>query len=84
MGVIDADLLKLGDLFIRLRAAITRTCLEPTNILGHWVPFAWPRSPDTGPGLTPVGEGLVMQPTGAITRYRPDMRRRQPPSWPRP
>jgi membrane dipeptidase len=29
------------------------------NIFGHGVPFAWPRSPDTGPGLTPAGKDLV-------------------------
>jgi membrane dipeptidase len=29
------------------------------NIFGHGVPFAYPSSPDTGPGLTPVGEDLV-------------------------
>jgi membrane dipeptidase len=29
------------------------------NIFGHGVPFAYPRSPDTGPGLTPTGKELV-------------------------
>lgn len=29
------------------------------NIFGHGVPFAYPRSPDTGPGLTPAGKDLV-------------------------
>jgi membrane dipeptidase len=29
------------------------------NIFGHGVPFAYPRSPDTGPGLTPAGKQLV-------------------------
>jgi membrane dipeptidase len=29
------------------------------NAFGHGVPFAWPSSPDTGPGLTEAGEGLV-------------------------
>jgi membrane dipeptidase len=29
------------------------------NIFGHGVPFAYPRSPDTGPGLTPAGKALV-------------------------
>ena len=28
-------------------------------MFGHGVPFAWPRSPDTGPGLTPAGKDLV-------------------------
>jgi membrane dipeptidase len=29
------------------------------NVFGHGVPFAWPRSPDTGPGLTSAGKNLV-------------------------
>lgn len=29
------------------------------NVFGHGVPFAWPRSPDTGPGLTAEGTDLV-------------------------
>jgi membrane dipeptidase len=29
------------------------------NIFGHGVPFAFPRSPDTGPALTPLGKELV-------------------------
>ncbi len=29
------------------------------NIFGHGVPFAFPSSPDTGPGLTPAGVELV-------------------------
>ena len=29
------------------------------NIFGHGVPFAYPKSPDTGPGLTDVGFELV-------------------------
>ena len=29
------------------------------NIFGHGVPFAYPRSPDTGPGLTDAGFDLV-------------------------
>ncbi len=29
------------------------------NIFGYGVPFAYPRSPDTGPGLTDLGKGLV-------------------------
>jgi membrane dipeptidase len=29
------------------------------NAFGHGVPFAFPASPDTGPGLTPAGHGLV-------------------------
>jgi membrane dipeptidase len=29
------------------------------NVFGHGVPFAYPRSPDTGPGLTAPGKELV-------------------------
>jgi membrane dipeptidase len=29
------------------------------NAFAHGVPFIWPSSPDTGPGLTPAGQGLV-------------------------
>lgn len=29
------------------------------NAFGHGVPFAYPRTPDTGPGLTEAGKGLV-------------------------
>ncbi len=29
------------------------------NVFGHGVPFAYPRSPDTGPGLTAAGKALV-------------------------
>jgi membrane dipeptidase len=29
------------------------------NLFGHGVPFAFPRSPDTGPGLTGAGKALV-------------------------
>jgi len=31
------------------------------NIFGHGVPFACPRSPDTGPGLAPAGKDLVRE-----------------------
>lgn len=30
-----------------------------SNAFGHGVPFCFPSSPDTGPGLTPEGENLV-------------------------
>lgn len=29
------------------------------NDFGHGVPFIWPSSPDTGPGLTPAGQTLI-------------------------
>jgi membrane dipeptidase len=32
-----------------------------TNIFGHGVPFRFPSSPDTGPGLTDLGRELVRQ-----------------------
>jgi membrane dipeptidase len=51
----------LADLH-RLHAAGLRS-LGPVwsrpNIFGHGVPFAYPRSPDTGPGLTAAGKELV-------------------------
>jgi len=55
---IDAD---LGDLY-RLHAAGLRSLglvWSRPNIFGHGVPFAYPRSPDTGPGLTSAGKELV-------------------------
>ena len=33
--------------------------MELANIFGHGVPFAYPRSPDIGPGLTAAGKELV-------------------------
>ena len=33
---------------------------RPT-VFGHGVPFAYPSSPDTGPGLTPAGKALVTE-----------------------
>jgi membrane dipeptidase len=46
----------------RLHAAGLRS-LGPvwsrSNAFGHGVPFAFPSSPDTGPGLTPAGVALV-------------------------
>ena len=43
----DAGLRSLGPVWSR------------ANAFGHGVPFAYPRSPDTGPGLTAAGERLV-------------------------
>ena len=31
------------------------------NIFGHGVPFAYPKSPDTGPGLTNAGRALIRE-----------------------
>jgi membrane dipeptidase len=55
---IDADLLELEDLYEAGLRSLGLVWSRP-NIFGHGVPFAWPRSPDTGPGLTPLGKGLV-------------------------
>jgi membrane dipeptidase len=55
---IDAD---LADLY-RLHAAGLRSLglvWSRPNIFGCGVPFAYPRSPDTGPGLTAAGTALV-------------------------
>ncbi|SCB59903.1 membrane dipeptidase [Rhizobium aethiopicum] len=43
----DAGLRSLGPVWSR------------PNIFGYGVPFAYPRSPDTGPGLTAIGKELV-------------------------
>jgi membrane dipeptidase len=55
---IDADLLELENLFGHGLRSLGLVWSRP-NIFGHGVPFAWPRSPDTGPGLTSAGERLV-------------------------
>ena len=55
---IDPDLLELEKLY---RSGLRSLGLvwNRVYIFGHGVPFAWPRSPDTGPGLTPPGKDLV-------------------------
>jgi len=55
---IDSDLLELEKLYRSGLRALGLVWSRP-NIFGHGVPFAWPRSPDTGPGLTSLGEDLV-------------------------
>jgi membrane dipeptidase len=55
---ISADLLELEELYRRGLRSLGLVWSRP-NIFGHGVPFAWPRSPDTGPGLTPAGQDLV-------------------------
>lgn len=55
---IDADLLELEKLYNRGLRSLGLVWSRP-NIFGHGVPFAWPRSPDTGPGLTSAGRDLV-------------------------
>ena len=55
---IDADLLELEKLYRGGLRSLGLVWSRP-NIFGHGVPFAWPRSPDTGPGLTSAGQNLV-------------------------
>ena len=55
---IDADLLELEKLYGSGLRSLGLVWSRP-NVFGHGVPFAWPRSPDTGPGLTAAGEDLV-------------------------
>jgi membrane dipeptidase len=55
---IDADLSELETLYLCGLRSLGLVWSRP-NIFGHGVPFAWPRSPDTGPGLTPAGKDLV-------------------------
>jgi membrane dipeptidase len=55
---IDADLLELEKLYFSGLRSLGLVWSRP-NVFGHGVPFAWPRSPDAGPGLTPEGKVLV-------------------------
>jgi len=55
---IDAHLLELEELYRSGLRSLGLVWSRP-NTFGHGVPFAWPRSPDTGPGLTPAGKDLV-------------------------
>jgi membrane dipeptidase len=55
---IDADLSELEKLYGSGLRSLGLVWSRP-NIFGYGVPFAWPRSPDTGPGLTPAGKDLV-------------------------
>ena len=55
---IDADLSELEKLYRSGLRSLGPVWSRP-NIFGHGVPFAWPRSPDTGPGLTAAGNDLV-------------------------
>lgn len=55
---IDADLDGLARLHSRGLRSLGPVWSRP-NIFGHGVPFAYPRSPDTGPGLTEAGKALV-------------------------
>ena len=55
---IDADLDGLEQLYSSGLRSLGPVWSRP-NIFGHGVPFAYPRSPDTGPGLTDAGKALV-------------------------
>ena len=55
---IDPDLAELHRLYEVGLRSLGLVWSRP-NIFGHGVPFAYPRSPDTGPGLTESGKDLV-------------------------
>ncbi|QND51625.1 peptidase [Phyllobacterium sp. 628] len=55
---IGADLAAL-DIFYAAGLRSLGPVWSRNNIFGHGVPFAYPMDPDTGPGLTAVGEELV-------------------------
>lgn len=55
---IDADLLAL-DVFYAAGVRSLGLVWSRPNIFGHGVPFQFPASPDTGPGLTDLGKALV-------------------------
>jgi len=57
---IDPALDELGELYRSGLRSLGIVWSRP-NIFGHGVPFAYPRSPDTGPGLTPAGKDLVRE-----------------------
>nr|WP_309506195.1 dipeptidase [Rhizobium sp. PRIMUS64] len=55
---IDPDLSYLDTLYDHGLRSLGVVWSRP-NIFGYGVPFAYPRSPDTGPGLTDAGKRLV-------------------------
>lgn len=55
---IDADLRALNGLYAAGLRSIGPVWSRPT-VFGHGVPFKFPSSPDTGPGLTGAGRSLV-------------------------
>ncbi|HUZ94555.1 MAG TPA: dipeptidase [Edaphobacter sp.] len=57
---IDPELRELGELYRSGLRSLGIVWSRP-NIFGRGVPFAYPRSPDTGPGLTPAGKDLVRE-----------------------
>jgi hypothetical protein len=56
---------------------------RPT-VFGHGVPFAFPASPDTGPGLTAGGQGSgpAVQPAEASCSTQPYERKPASGMWP--
>ena len=60
---IDADLEAL-DVFYAAGLRSLGPVWSRNNIFGHGVPFAYPMSPDTGPGLTDAGKGWSRPATG--------------------
>lgn len=57
---IGPDLQELKELYDSGLRSLGLVWSRP-NIFGHGVSFGWPRSPDTGPGLTPLGKDLVRE-----------------------
>jgi membrane dipeptidase len=55
---IGPDLRELDELYASGLRSLGLVWSRP-NLFAHGVPFAWPRSPDTGPGLTAAGRELV-------------------------
>jgi membrane dipeptidase len=55
---INADLDGLEQLYSHGLRSLGPVWSRP-NVFGHGVPFAYPRSPDIGPGLTEAGKALV-------------------------
>lgn len=55
---IGSDLSQLSELYNQGLRSLGPVWSRP-NIFGHGVPFAFPSSPDTGPGLTPLGFELI-------------------------
>jgi membrane dipeptidase len=55
---IDRDLANLESLYDQGIRSLGLVWSRP-NAFGHGVPYAFPRTPDTGPGLTDAGKELV-------------------------
>ncbi len=55
---IGPDLTELDEFYARGLRSIGPLWSRP-NVFGHGVPFAWPSTADTGPGLTDAGKALI-------------------------